>query len=154
MIDMPREELVRVLSAVPESRLIEVTDRFTSAWKVQAKSLPQSGLGMLKMRDSALGDTFYLGEFPLSSCSVVVITEHGAKAEGAALVMDDRIDYAERLALCDAVLFGGLPGWQSVANLIDEGLEKLEDIAQERKIILDKTRVNFTLLDEAGGDDA
>jgi alpha-D-ribose 1-methylphosphonate 5-triphosphate synthase subunit PhnG len=154
MNNLSREEWVSALSAVPEAALREVVDAFPATWTVRPKALPQAGLGMLKMRDSALGEPFYLGEFPLTTCWVKVTTETGDVAEGAALVMDDRIERAEKMALCDAVLASRLPGWEQVMELVKQGAERRRDIARERKSMLARTRVDFSLLDDVGDDDA
>ncbi|MEZ5584841.1 MAG: phosphonate C-P lyase system protein PhnG [Candidatus Competibacteraceae bacterium] len=154
MNKLPREAWASALSAVPEETLSAVISRFPGSWKIRPKALPQAGLGMLKMRDSALGEAFYLGEFPLATCWITVVTEAGDMAEGAALIMDDRVERAEQLALCDAVLSARLPGWQQVAELLAQGAERLQDVTQERKSMLARTRVDFSLLDDVGGDDA
>jgi len=153
MNKLPREAWASALSAVPKDSLSAVIDRFPSSWKIRPKALPQAGLGMLKMRDSALGDAFYLGEFPLATCWVTVVTEAGDTAEGATLIMDDRIERAEQLALCDAVLSARLPGWQRVAELVELGVERRNEWARERKSMLARTRVDFSLLDDVGDDD-
>jgi alpha-D-ribose 1-methylphosphonate 5-triphosphate synthase subunit PhnG len=139
---------------LPEKRLAEVINDFPADWKIQPTTLPQVGLGMLKMLDSAFNESFYLGEFPLASCSIRVTTSSGSSAEGAALVMDDRLDRAEQLALCDAVLAGQLPGWQSVEALLQEGEAIRKQISRERKSVLARTKVNFSLLEDVGGEDA
>ena len=154
MIDLPREEWLSALSAVPEAALDRVAQSFPNTWKIRPKALPQTGLGMLKMRDAALGDAFYLGEFPLATCWVTVTTDDCVTAEGAALLMDDRIERAEQLALCDAVLSAGLPGWEAVANLVAQGTRRRHEIQCERKSMLARTRVDFTLLDDVGDEDA
>jgi alpha-D-ribose 1-methylphosphonate 5-triphosphate synthase subunit PhnG len=107
---------------------------------------------MLRLRDSALNESFYLGEFPLSSCTISVTTESGETAEGAALVMDDRVERAERLALCDAILAARLPGWRQVFALLFDGIARRDDLNCERKAMLARTRVDFALLDDVGGD--
>jgi alpha-D-ribose 1-methylphosphonate 5-triphosphate synthase subunit PhnG len=154
MTNIPREEWVSAMRAVPEQALSRVVHSFPKEWKVTPKALPQEGLGLLKMRDSALGDAFYLGEFPLASCWLSVTTSEGATAEGAAIVMDDRVERAEHMALCDAVLSAQLPGWEGVASLIDEGRRQQEIVARERKSMLARTRVNFSLLDEVEDNNA
>lgn len=154
MTDLSREEWVSVLSAVPEAVLREVVNSFPTTWTVSPKALPQAGLGMLKMRDSALSEAFYLGEFPLATCWVTVTTETGDVAEGAALVMDDQVERAEQMALCDAVLAARLPGWQQVAELVEQGAERRRCLARERKVMLARTRVDFSLLDDVGDDHA
>ena len=105
---------------------------------------------MLKLQDSAFEQAFYLGEFPLASVWLQVETPDGIIAEGAAQVMDDRIEIAEALALCDAVLSARLPGWQRLAELLAEGETLREARRQERKRMLATTRVDFSLLDDAG----
>ncbi|MEW8265731.1 MAG: phosphonate C-P lyase system protein PhnG [Candidatus Thiodiazotropha sp.] len=154
MSNLSREEWVGALSAVPEQSLARLTERFPRSWKVTPKALPQSGLGMLKLRETTLGDAFYLGEFPLATCWLRVTTERGEQAEGCALVMDDRVERAERMALCDAVLAARLPGWEEVAALIEEGIELRAQQSRERKAILARTRVDFSLLDDVGDEDA
>jgi alpha-D-ribose 1-methylphosphonate 5-triphosphate synthase subunit PhnG len=152
--ELPREQWLAALSRVPESALEALVAGFPSNWVVQAKTLPQSGLGMLKMRDTALGEAFYMGEFPLSNCWVSVRTEHGHEAQGAAWIMDDRAERAEQMALCDAVLSARLPGWEQVEDLLGIGFKVQEDESRERKSLLAKTRVDFSLLDDAGEDNA
>ncbi|MES9942478.1 MAG: phosphonate C-P lyase system protein PhnG [Candidatus Thiodiazotropha sp. 6PLUC7] len=154
MSNLPREQWVRALSAVPEEALASAVQNFPNAWKVTPKALSQEGLGLLKFRDSALGDAFYLGEFPLASCWLSITTPDGVNAEGAAMVMDDRAERAEQMALCDAVLSSRLPGWEAVAKLIDQGCEQLALKARERKTMLAKTRVDFSLLDDVGEEHA
>jgi alpha-D-ribose 1-methylphosphonate 5-triphosphate synthase subunit PhnG len=154
MSELTREAWVSALSLLPETRLTELVNGFPKAWKVQPTMLPQAGLGMLKMKDSAFNESFYLGEFPLASCAVTVTTESGVTAEGAALVMDDRVERAEQLALCDAVLSAQLPGWQAVNELLLEGCVRRDEINRERKAMLARTKVDFSLLEDVGGEDA
>lgn len=149
---LQREQWVSVLSRVPSATLQALVEGFPSNWVVKAKTLPQSGLGMLKMRDSALGESFYLGEFPLASCWVSIRTEQGDEAEGAAWIMEDSIERAEQMAMCDAVLSARLPGWQKVVDLLEIGVEMQKYESRERKSLLAKTRVDFSLLDDAGDD--
>jgi alpha-D-ribose 1-methylphosphonate 5-triphosphate synthase subunit PhnG len=109
---------------------------------------------MIQLNDSAFDEPFYLGEFPLASAWVEVRTADGQVAEGAAQIMDDRIELAETLALCDAVLSARLPGWEQLAELLQQGMEIIETTRQERKQMLASTQVDFSLLDDMGDDDA
>lgn len=150
IIQIPREQWVAALSKVPEQTLGDTLDKLTQDWEVKAKTLPQSGLGMLKVRDSALGDDYYMGEFPLASCWLSVQTEQGQIAEGAAWIMDDSVERAEQMALCDAILSSRLSGWEQVLELLEQGRKIQVDEKNERKSLLAKTRVNFSLLDDVG----
>lgn len=145
---------VSALKALPTNELLELTKELSANWTLRPKSLPQSGLGMMKLKDSAFNEVFYLGEFPVSSAWLEVTTAEGHKAEGAAQVMDDNVEIAEALALCDAVLSSELPGWQQVYNMVEQGVAVREQTMRERKMILARTRVNFSLLDNVGNDNA
>lgn len=138
--------------AVTADELVSLARELSTGWGIRPKSIPQAGLGILKLQDSAMQDDFYLGEFPFASARLEVTTAEGQTAEGAAHVMDDRLEVVEAMALCDAILSARLPGWQRVAQLVEKGLSLREVIQRERKLMLAQTRVNFSLLDEAGNE--
>ena len=150
MID--RTAWVSALSALPTDQLLSFTTELSSDWSIHPKSIPQSGLGMLKLNDSAFEEAFYLGEFPLASAWLEIKTAEGVIAEGAAHVMDDRIEVAEALALCDAVLSAKLPGWEQLNKMLDQGMNIREATDRDRKHMLASTRVDFSLLDDVAPD--
>lgn len=153
-IQVDRNEWVAVLTAIPVERLLTTTKAITASWQLAPRTLPQSGLGMLKMNDAAFEQPFYLGEFPLSSVHLEIRTDTGQVTEGAAQVMDERIELAEALAICDAVLAARLPGWERIAELLNEGIQQRAAMRDERRQMLTATRVDFSLLDDVGDDDA
>lgn len=144
---------IRALTSHPTEKIAAVTDTVTKTWRVVLKTVPQSGLAMLKLRDGAFHEPFYLGEIPLTTAWVRVITSEGREVEGAAQVMADSTMLAETLALCDAILAHRLPGWREIAGLVRSGLKMRTDRDVIRKGMLAKTRVDFSLLDAVGDDD-
>ena len=144
-----RESWVSALNNLPAEDIIDLTNQLSLNWIIQAKAVPQSGLGMLKLNDSALNEPYYLGEFPLASAWLEIKTDDELLAEGAAQVMDDRVELAQALALCDAILSARLPGWEQVADLLDKGVEQQKAVNLQRKHLLAQTQVNFSLLDDA-----
>ena len=145
-----RSQWVMALSAVPADELIALAAAISVDWDVRPRSVPQAGLGILKLNDSAQHEDFYLGEFPLASAVLELSTPCGMRAVGAAQVMDDRLDVVEAMALCDAVLSARLPGWEQVEWLLEKGFALRDAIQRERKLMLAHTRVDFSMLDEAG----
>ncbi len=152
MID--RTQWVSALTAQPSDKLLAITAELSNDWSIRPKSLPQSGLGMLKLKDSAFEEPFYLGEFPLASAWLEIKTAEGVVVQGAAQVMDDRVEIAEALAICDAVLSAQLPGWEKIAELLEHGMARRKATQRERKQILASTQVDFSLLDDVGDNDA
>jgi len=139
--------------AVDEKQVKQSAQQITTGWELRYKALPQSGLGMLKLRDGALQEPFYLGEIPVASAWVELTLPNGDKAEGAAQVMDDDKDLAEALAVCDAVLANQLAGHDLLTVLLQQGADKLDAEQRNRKQMLKRTHVDFSLLGAEEGED-
>jgi len=148
-----RKNWIRLLMAVDTKRVKQLAQQITTGWDLRYKSLPQSGLGMLKLRDGALQEPFYLGEIPVASAWVELTLANGDKAEGAAQVMDDDKDLAEALAVCDAVLANQLVGHDLLTSLLQQGADKLAAEQRNRKQMLKRTHVDFSLLGAEEGED-
>jgi len=148
-----RKNWVRLLMAVAVDDVCQLAEQLTQDWQLRYKSLPQSGLGMMKLRDGAMNEPFYLGEIPVSSAWVELTLPDGVVAEGAAQVMNDNQDLAEAIAVCDAILANDLPGHEQLTALLEQGAGHITKETQNRKQMLARTKVNFSLLDAAGDDD-
>lgn len=148
-----RKNWIRLLMAVDTKQVQQLAEQITTDWELHYKALPQSGLGMLKLRDGALQEPFYLGEIPVASAWVELTLPNGDKAEGAAQVMDDDKDLAEALAVCDAVLANRLVGHELLTTLLQQGAKKLESEQHNRKQMLKRTHVDFSLLGAEENDD-
>jgi alpha-D-ribose 1-methylphosphonate 5-triphosphate synthase subunit PhnG len=135
------------LASLPRERVTELGRAITVRYDCQPVTLPQAGLALLTLRDSVEREQFYLGEFPLSS-SHIRITGEGKTVEGGAFIMADDAELASALALCDGALAHRLHGWERIAEGVRDGLNALDDEARIRKTMLERSRVNFALLNE------
>lgn len=149
-LSTPRSQWVRALSMVDKADLMQQVNGLSANWVIKPKSQPQAGLGVLTLKESTLSESFFLGEFPLASVWVEVTTQAGQVAEGAANVMHDDVSYAEALALCDAILANELNGWQEITRLLSMGVAAIDHEENVRKALLASTRVDFSLLEDAG----
>jgi alpha-D-ribose 1-methylphosphonate 5-triphosphate synthase subunit PhnG len=149
-----RTKWIRALSELPSDELLDSVLEISKFWKIQPKALSHAGLGMLQLEDGALKEPFFLGEFPLASAWVEIKTPDGKTAQGAAQIMDDNVELVETLAICDAILSARLPNWERLADMLERGAEALEQKNRERKQMLASTQVNFSLLDDVGGEHA
>lgn len=138
------------LSALPEPEFISSVSELVRDWTIKPLAVPQAGLGMLKLKDAALGEAFYLGEFPLVTAWLEVNSPDGRSSQGAAQVMGDNMELAEAHAVCDAILSGHLTGYQKIMAWVVQGMARREETQLERKRILAHTRVDFSLLDDVG----
>lgn len=152
---LPRSQWMRALAAADEARIVALAARLASDLQATPSAPPRAGLALLRLRESVMLDTFYLGEIPVASARVLLRAPDGRRVEGGAIVMDDSGDLAAALAVLDGVLAHDLPGAHDVEGLLREGQAEIDGVARVRGAMLARTRVDFSLMAEVGnGDDA
>lgn len=147
--DTGRSVWMRALMALPRESVKALIGELSQDLSVRLTTLPNSGLGLLKFKDSALKQSFYLGEFPLASASVELTLADGRRVLGAAQVMDDDADLATSLAIADAILAHGAPGNDELVNMVAMGEREHQREQTIRNAMLSRTKVNFSLLNMA-----
>lgn len=145
----PRKDWIRALTAHPAPALHTLADQLTTGCEITLTSLPQAGLGLLTMTDGAFHEPYYLGEFPLSSCSIELSLPDGRRASGGAQVMADDAELSRSLAILDTILAAKFPGWEQVASHIESGRIRRADEDHRRRAMLSSTRVDFAMLNDA-----
>ncbi|MDP1607375.1 MAG: phosphonate C-P lyase system protein PhnG [Rhodocyclaceae bacterium] len=152
-MNLERKDWIRALTAHPATELNTLADQLTADCDVKFKSLPQAGLGLLTLTDGAFHEPYFLGEFPLSSCSIELSLSDGRRAAGGAQVMADDAELARSLAILDAILAAEFPGWERVSEHVQSGALQRSEDDHRRRAVLAATRVDFALLGNAGEDD-
>lgn len=148
-----RSQWLRYWSAVPAEQTEALAADIAGLCEVRDVTLPQNGLGLLKLPDSALNDLYFLGEVPVSHAHVEVIAPDGTRSEGGARLLDDRQSLARALAILDATLAENLPHHEQALELLNTGRAAVQKIQAERNAILATTRVDFSLLGSGSEDD-
>ena len=142
----PTSELPRRLSALAPAEIRTLAEAFGRDFIIEDVTQPQSGLALLKLRDGALHEAYYLGEIPVARAHVVVRSGAKQPAEGGALILDDRAKLARNYAILDAVYRAKLPGWERVWDLLVLGWAVLVKEERARCAMVAATRVDFSLL--------
>lgn len=148
-----RSDWPRLWSALPAAELKARAATLAKRYPVTDLTLPETGLGLLQLRDSALNEAYFLGEVPLARAHVRLDISEGGQAEGAAQVLDDRASLARALAILDAALAACLPGSEIAADLLRQGAARIAEQDAERRALLAATRVDFALLGGGEEDD-
>lgn len=143
---IPRAQWPRLLAALPAKDIKRCADELARGWQVTDVSLPQSGLGLLQLRDSALAENYFLGEIPVARAHVRLVRPDSQSIEGAAQLMDDRASLVRAIAIMDAVKAAQWPGSERVDELLQAGQSHWQGIEASRKALLAITRVEFSLL--------
>jgi alpha-D-ribose 1-methylphosphonate 5-triphosphate synthase subunit PhnG len=142
----PRADWLGCWSSLPAADIESLAAAITRDADVIDLALPQAGLALLQLRDSALNDPYFLGEIPMARAHVRVCHRTGEEGEGAACLMDDRITLTQALAILDATLANALPGCEAVADALREGDHARQKERRTRKRLLAMTKVDFSLL--------
>ncbi len=150
---IPRSQWLRLWTALPARLITETVRTLETHHRVEDLHLPQSGLGLLPLKDGALGEHYFLGEVPVTRAHVRIRDGQGRTGEGAAVALDDRSGMARALAILDGVLMCGLSGWENAVDLLDKGRAEVTSIERQRNKLLAATRVDFSLLGAEGDDD-
>jgi len=153
-IDLKRSATNKALLALEPELVKACIEEISQSWTINLKSQPKAGLGMIQLEDSAMGQPFYLGEFPCATAWVTLEAVAGQVYQGAANIFSDDQDLAFAVAVADAALSASLEGIQPLRDLIKSGTKKVERENRIRKAMLAKTKVDFAMLNEAGGADA
>lgn len=157
MTHLERKDWIRALAAHPPASLIAFADELTNGCDVRFTRLPQAGLGLMTLTDGAFHEPYYLGEFPLSTCSIEIVLADGRKSAGGAQIMADDAELAQALAVLDGILAGRLPGWERIAEQVALGAARCAETDRRRRAMLATTRVDFAMLndgEETEGSDA
>lgn len=144
-----RSQWPRLLSALPAQLVRQSAARLSEGMQIRDVLLPQSGLGLMQMRDGARAEPYFIGEIPLSRAHVRISNKQGCVAEGGAQLMDDRASMARAIAILDAIRAAGWSGSEEIDALLEAGAKQLQQTEQERHAMLARTQVNFTLLESA-----
>jgi len=152
-MNIPRKDWPSALCALHASRVKELVTLLLPNFEVRDIALPQAGLGLLSMRDSAFHESYFIGEIPVARSEVILRTSSGEETRGGAVIIDDRAQFARSIAILDAVLAGKLAGWEYAAELVERGIEVRELKDRDRKKLLTATRVDFSLLGQEDDED-
>jgi alpha-D-ribose 1-methylphosphonate 5-triphosphate synthase subunit PhnG len=111
-----------------------------STYPVRVVSAPREVLVMNKVRESAQGTLFYLGEALLTECRVALL-----EATGIGLLLGAQHRRAFEMAVVDAAFSRDvpLPEQERWTALLEREEERLAELASPLRQRLDATRVDF-----------
>ncbi|HCX04205.1 MAG: phosphonate C-P lyase system protein PhnG [Tissierellales bacterium] len=140
---MNRKRRTEVLVKSDLSFLKKLSALIIDKYEVKEIETPNNGLVMIKMRDSAKKNLFYLGEILVTECKVMI-----GKVIGLGILKGDYKEKSYHLAVIDAAYNASL----EEINFLDEYIEAIESElkSQYTKDINNilKTKVDFNTLDE------
>jgi alpha-D-ribose 1-methylphosphonate 5-triphosphate synthase subunit PhnG len=152
-IDHPRGQWPRLLGALSPERVTARANEIAAPYRIEQLQLPESGLALLRMREGCFGEHFNLCEVPLAEVCIELVDSNGDRAKGGARVLNSTTEYAQAVAVLDALLAARWPGWEVAQKLLDEGWQEVQRTEAARAEIRERTRVDFSVLSAMGGED-
>jgi phosphonate C-P lyase system protein PhnG len=142
-----------MLMALPAARVTARAESLRQHFRIEPRLLPARGLALVRVREGCFGEHYHIGEIPLAEVAIDLVDTDGGRFAGGARVMSTSAEFAEAVAIIDAVLTHRLLGWRQAAELLQEGLEAVEQTDARRSEIRTRTAVDFSALGTGGDDD-
>ena len=141
---MRRRERTRILVDGDRALARSMASEVESAFPVEVLDDPREGLVMVKVRESAKRQQFYLGEALMTSCRVKV-----GDAQGLGMVMGDDRQLAFDLALIDAAfsLESGSIDTAQWEEQLRAARVRIDAEQAREQAIANKTRVDFSTME-------
>lgn len=142
----PRNQWPRFIQAVSVEKTLALAKSFGAKYRIEDIQRPESGLALIKNRDGACGEEYFLGETPVSRAHLRIFQGNELVGEGGAQILDDRSDLARAIAIIDAVVANQLQGYEEACKLLQEGEAQIKQQQEQRSSLLSRTLVDFSLL--------
>lgn len=139
---MKRRRRTEILINGSQKQSEQMAHFILEKYQVKVIQEPESGLVMLKVRETSQKSLFYLGEVLVTECKVQI-----GGIIGIGIVRGDQPDLAFHLAVIDAAFEANLPetiGWVELLETEEKAIQEKRTIAN-RSIL--KTKVNFETMD-------
>ncbi|MFJ5762363.1 phosphonate C-P lyase system protein PhnG [Neobacillus sp. NPDC093182] len=139
---MKRRRRTEILINGSQNRLEDMAHCIKDNYQVKVIQEPESGLVMLKVRETSQKSLFYPGEVFVTECKVQI-----QGSIGIGIVKGDQPELSFNLAVIDAAYEAMLPetiGWKLLLEKEEKAIQ--EQRAADSQSIL-KTKVNFETMD-------
>lgn len=138
---MNRRERTRILIESRNNIAEKIADEIRQKYKVNIIQAPENGLTMVKVRETAKKQLFYLGE--------VIITEAKCSMDGVigiGIVANDDEDLVLSLAIIDAAYNKGIEEIERYDKMLEEEKIDIERYEEEINQEILKTKVDFSTM--------
>ncbi|OPL08846.1 MAG: hypothetical protein AVO33_07975 [delta proteobacterium ML8_F1] len=140
---MKRKQRTEILIHCPTKVLRELSEAVESHHAIKILEEPNSGLVMVKMRETAMKTKFFLGEVLVTECKVLL-----GETLGLGILRGSHKKRAYYLAVIDAAFNADIDEIEGLRERIREESGRIQILqGRERQQIL-KTKVDFETLDE------
>lgn len=139
---MNRKRRMQILIDGDRKLAEHLAQQIEGKYSIEMMMEPQHALTMIKMRETAKQSLFYLGEVLVTECKVKL-----HNVVGTGVVVGDEYDFAYQLAIIDAAFTAHVQEVNQWIPLFEESEKAIEKKQNEKRMIINKTKVNFETMD-------
>ncbi|MGG7178195.1 phosphonate C-P lyase system protein PhnG [Clostridium paraputrificum] len=139
---MNRRKRTEILIKSDEKLAMQLANEIRNKYKVKEIEDSNHGLVMIKIRETAKRELFYLGEVLVSEAKIYI-----DGALGIGIVAGDREELASNLAVIDAAYKRGLQEVETWEEVLLEAEEKIKYIESMEEAKILETKVDFSTMD-------
>jgi len=139
---MNRKRRMQILIDGDRKLAEHLAQQIEGKYSIEMMMEPQHALTMIKMRETAKQSLFYLGEVLVTECKVKL-----HNVVGTGVVVGDEYDFAYQLAIIDAAFTAHVQEVNQWITLFEESEKAIEKKQNEKRMIINKTKVNFETMD-------
>jgi alpha-D-ribose 1-methylphosphonate 5-triphosphate synthase subunit PhnG len=138
-----RKKRTEIMAKCEAKELKELSRLVEEHHNVEILEKPNSGLVMVKMRESAQKHLFYLGEVLVTECKVTI-----GDVIGLGIIQGVHLKKAYFMAVVDAAYTAKIPEIKKLDKRLYALDEKVKERTAKETARILKTKVNFETLDE------
>ena len=139
---MNRKRRMQILIDGDRKLAEHLAQQIEGKYSIEMMMEPQHALTMIKMRETAKQSLFYLGEVLVTECKVKL-----HNVVGTGVVVGVEYDFAYQLAIIDAAFTAHVQEVNQWIPLFEESEKAIEKKQNEKRMIINKTKVNFETMD-------
>ena len=138
-----RKKRTEIMAKCEAKELKELSRLVEEHHNVKVLEKPNSGLVMVKMRESAQKHLFYLGEVLVTECKVTI-----GDVIGLGIIQGVHLKKAYFMAVVDAAYSADVPEVKKLDKMLYALDEKVKERTAKETARILKTKVDFETLDE------
>ncbi|WP_175640477.1 phosphonate C-P lyase system protein PhnG [Metabacillus schmidteae] len=140
---MKKARLSKILVEGNKELVAKLATQIEQFSSIKIERSPQTGLVMMKTRDSVSKQPFYMGEVLITECVVEV---NGTV--GIGVLMGENPEKAYQMAIIDAAFNGNLPLLKEWTVLLEEEERKIIGRQKEEVALVSSSKVNFDTMED------
>lgn len=140
---MKKARLSKILVEGNQELMKQIAINIEEISSIKIERSPQTGLVMMKTRDSVSKQPFYMGEVLVTECVVEV-----EGVAGIGILMGENPERAYQIALIDAAFNAKLPIINHWITLLEEEERKISARQEKELAMASSSRVNFDTMED------